>query len=55
MNGDNITYFHSFGVEYIPKKDYCNNLIKKWKQENESVMCGYLCIGFIGFRLEAKN
>ena len=29
MNGDNITYFHSFGVEYIPKKDYRNNLIKK--------------------------
>ena len=55
MNGNNIIYFDSFGVEHIPKK------IKKFIgnkniitniysiQAYNSIMCGYFCIGFINF------
>ena len=57
MNGDNVTYFDSFGVEFIPK------IIKKFisstnietdickMQVNNSIMCGYFYIGFINFIL----
>ena len=57
VNGDNVTYFDSFGVEFIPK------IIKKFIsssnietdickiQVNNSIMCGYFCIGFINFIL----
>ena len=53
MNGNNIIYFDSFGVEHIPKD------IKKFKGNNnicvDSIMCGYLCIGFIDFMLKGKS
>ena len=57
VNGDNVTYFDSFGVEFIPK------IIKKFisstnietdickMQVNNSIMCGYFYIGFINFIL----
>ena len=61
MNGDNITYLDSFRVEYIPEqiknsrgnKNITTNIYRI--QENDSIMCGYFCIGFINFMLEGKN
>ena len=60
-NGDNVTYFKSFGVKCTPEK------IKIFKdnknttaniiyiiQENGSIMCGHFCIGSIDFRLKGK-
>ena len=56
-----FVYFDSFGVEHIPEE------IKKFKgnrnmkanifrvQANNSVMCGYFCIGFIDFMLAGKT
>ena len=46
VNGDNVTYFDSFGVEYIPKyikkficqKNITTNLYRI--QANDSIMCG---------------
>ena len=61
MNGDNITCFDSFGVEYIPKeiekligsKNTTKNIYRI--QANGSIVCGYFCNGFIDFMLEGKN
>ena len=56
-----IVYFDSFGVEHIPEeiKEFIGNKNIKanifWVQENNSVMCGYFCIGFIYFMLAGKN
>ena len=46
-----IVYFDSFGVEYIPEeiKDFIG------VQEDNSIMCGYFCIGFIDFMLAGKK
>ena len=46
-----IVYFDSFGVEYIPEeiKDFIR------VQEDNSIMCGYFCIGFIDFMLAGKK
>ena len=59
-NKNTVIYFDSFGVEHILKK--LKNLLKiKTKtnifcvQENDSIMCGYFCIGFIGFMLAVKK
>ena len=60
-----IIYFHSFGVEYIPNK--IKEFIKEFPgnkniktnifqvQEDNSVMCGYFCIGFIDFIIAGKK
>ena len=51
-----IVYFDSFGVEHIPeeiKKFIGNKNIKAniyRIQANDSVMCGYFCIGFYACR-----
>ena len=60
-----IIYFHSFGVEYIPNeikefiKKFPGNKNIKTKifrvQEDNSKMCGYFCIGFIDFMLASKK
>ena len=56
-----IDYFDSVGVEYIPeeiKKFIGNRNIKAniyRVQANNSVMCGYFCIGFIDFMLTGKT
>ena len=59
-----IVYFHSFGVEHIPKeikeiieelpgnKNIKANIFRL--QENNSVMCGYFCIGFIDSMSDKK-
>ena len=60
-NRNEIVYFDSFGVEHIPeeiKKFIGNRNIKAniyRVQENNSVMCGYFCIGFIDFMLAGKT
>ena len=56
-----IVYFDIFVVEYIPEeiKEFIGN--KKIKaniyhvQANDSIMCGYFCIGFIDFMLAGKK
>ena len=59
VNSNNITYFDSFGVEYILKE------IKKFVRNKnitkicrirafDLIMCEYFCIGFIDFMLKGK-
>ena len=56
-----VVYFDRFGVEYVPeeiKKFIGNKNIKAnifRVQANDSVMCGYFCIGFIDFMLAGKK
>ena len=58
-NWGETVYFDSFGVEHVleeVKKLVGNkNIIAAvfWVQAESSVMCGYFCIGFIDFMLEA--
>ena len=53
--------FDSFGVEHIPKeiKEFFGNKNIKANifqvQANNSVICGYFCIGFIDFMLADKK
>ena len=60
-NRNEIVYFDSFGVEHIPEeiKKFLGNENKKahifWVQANNSVMCGYFCIGLIDFMLAGKK
>ena len=61
VNGDNVKHFESFEVEYNPKeiKNYIGNkniTISIYRiQANDSIMCGYLCIGFIDFMFKDKS
>ena len=60
MNGNNIIYFDSFGVEHIPKEIWKfignKNITNIYRiQEFGSIMCGYFCIGFIDFFLKGKS
>ena len=62
---NDITYFHSFGVEHIPKeiikfinrpsqnKNIMTNIFRI--QAYDSIMCGYFCIGFINFMFKGKS
>ena len=56
-----IVYFDSFGVEHVPEKIkesiWNKNIIANIfrVQANNSVMCGYFCIGFIDFMLAGKK
>ena len=60
-NRNEIVYFDSFGVEHVSeeiKKFVGNKNIKAnifRVQANNSVMCGYFCIGFIDFMLAGKK
>ena len=60
-NKNEIVYFDSFGVEHIPEeiKEFIRNKNIKANifriQENNSIMCGYFCIGFIDFMLAGKK
>ena len=61
FNRNEIVCFDSFGVEHIPEevKEFIKNKNIKANifrvQANDSVMCGYFCIGFIDFMLAGKN
>ena len=68
-NKNNIIYVDSFGVEHISKtilkcidrpsysasqnKNIISNIFRI--QTNDSLMCGYFCIGFIDFMLAGKK
>ena len=51
-NVENVIYFNSFGGEHIPK-EIRTNIYRI--QTYGSIMCGYFCIGFIGFMLKGKS
>ena len=60
-NRNETLYFDSFGVEHVPEeiKEFIGNKNIKANifrvQANNSVMCGYFCIGFIDFMLAVKK
>ena len=61
VNGNNIIYFDSLGVQHIPKeikkfignKNILTNIYRI--QGYDSIMCEYLCTGFIDFILNSKS
>ena len=61
MNDENATYFDNFGVEHIPKeirktienKSIITNVYRI--QAYDSIMCEYVCVGFIDFVLKGKR
>ena len=61
VNNKTVTYFDSFGVEQIPKeikkfignKNITANIFRI--KAYDSVMCGYLCIGFIDFMFNGNS
>ena len=60
-NRSEIVYFNSFGVEHVPEeikefignKNTIANIVRV--QANNSVMLGYICIGFIDFMLAGRK
>ena len=60
-NGNEVVYLNSFGVEHVPEeiKEFIGDENVKANifqvQGNNSVICGYFCIGFIGFMLAGKE
>ena len=58
-NKNEIVFFGSVGVEHVPEemKEFIGNKNIKANifrvQANNSVMCGYFCIGFLDFMLAA--
>ena len=60
-NRNEIVYFDSFVVEHVPQeiKEFVGNkniIAKIFRvQANDSVLCCYLCIGFIDFLLAGKK
>ena len=61
VQNNDIIYFDSFGVEYIPKeiKTFIDNKNLKTNifriQAYDSIICGYFCIEFIDFMLAGKT
>ena len=61
VTNNDITYFDSFEVDYIPIeiKTFIGNKSIKTNifriQAYDSIMCGYFCIGFIDFMLAGKK
>ena len=61
VNDENVTHFHSFGNEHIPKeirkfirnKNMISNTYRI--QAYESMICRYSCIEFIDFMLKGKS
>ena len=68
-NRNEIVYFDSFDVEHVPEeiKEFVDRPLSSASQNknikanifrvqaNDSVMCGYFCIGFIDFMLAGKK
>ena len=60
-NKNEIVCFNSFGVEHVPEeiekflgnRNLVANIFRI--QANNSVMCGYFCIGFIDYMLAGKK
>ena len=55
-----IVYFDSFGFEHVPEEiiEFIGNKTVKTNifrvQANNSITCGYFCIGFTDFMLSGK-
>ena len=60
-NRSEIVYLDSFGIEHVPQeiKEFVENkniIAHIFRvQANNSIMCGYFCIGFIDFMLAGKK
>ena len=60
-NRNGIVYLDKFGIEHVLEeiKEFIGNKNIKANifrvQANDSVMCGYFCIGFIDFMLAGKK
>ena len=62
VHNNDVTYFDSFGVEHIPKeiKTFINRSLSITTnifriEAYNSIIRGYLCIGFIDFMLAGKT
>ena len=66
VKNNEVIYFDSFGVQHVPKeikkfieskfpgnKDIKTNIFRI--QSDNSIMCGYFCIGFIDFMFENQT
>ena len=61
VKNNEVIYFDSFGIEHVPKeikkfighKNIKTNTFRI--QVNNSIMCGYFCIGFIDFIFPNKT
>ena len=61
VKNNEVIYFDSFGIQHVPKeikkfighKNTKTNIFRI--QADNSVMCGYFCIGFISFMLVGKS
>ena len=61
VSDNEIIYFDSFGIEHVPikikkfiaHKNIKTNIFKT--QANNSIRCGYFCIGFIDFMIADKT
>ena len=61
VNGNDATYFDSFGDEHISEeigkfisdRNITKNIFRI--QAYDSAMCGYFCIGFIDYILKGKG
>ena len=60
-NKNEIIYYDSFGVEYVPEeiKEFVGNKIITANifrvEANNLLMCGYFCIGFLDYMLAGKQ
>ena len=65
VKDNGVIHFHSFGVEHV-SKEIVNCEIFHWRNKNiktnifriqgdNSIMCGYFCIGFIGFMFANRS
>ena len=61
VDNNSVTYFNSFGVEHIPKEikafidrslSITTNIFRT--EAYDSIMCGYICIGFIDLCLSER-
>ena len=61
VKNNEITYFDSFGVEHVSKKirkfiEHKNIKTNIFRiQADNSIICGYFCIGFIDFMFAGKS
>ena len=61
VKNNKVIYFGSFGVEHVSKeikrfighKDIKTNIFRI--QADNSIMCGYFCIGFIDFMVAVRS
>ena len=61
VKNSEAAYFDSFGVEHVPKeikrfigrKNTKTNIFRI--QADNSIMCGYICIGFIDFMFAGRS